>query len=48
MPVKEILIHCLEERKLEQVSGCLNRIQESLTAGQYSRSGLERVLKRII
>ena len=46
-PVKEILIHCLEERKLEQVSGCLNRIQESLTAGQYSRSGLERVLKEL-
>lgn len=45
--VKEILIHCLEERKLEQVSSCLNRIQESLTAGQYSRSGLERVLKEL-
>ena len=47
MPVKEILIHCLEERKLEQVSSRLNRIQESLTAGKYSRSGLERVLKEL-
>ena len=42
MPVKEILIHCLEERKLEQVSSRLNRIQESLTAGKKNRNGRGR------
>ena len=44
---KEILVHCLEERKLDQVGRCLNRMQEAFMEGNYSRSELERALKEL-